>query len=227
MGRTFSRVIVQDIEDVLGTPAGADVSTDIATIDSYHDVPTKDATTDTVMRDVLGKKDDTAVTTVGTTKTVIAYAKGILNTTKALANWLGYGSGNTQLEIGAFAAAAADNSVAVVSGGANTLGSWTQLVASLGADSYLANIYLCVADIRVNGAKIFAVEIGTGAGMSEVTKVRIPFHMYHDVDGFAYSESIGISPPIKIASGTRIAARTTHNTGVAAIQVNLGWQIDL
>jgi len=50
----------------------------LSIIDGYFDVPTKDATTDTTMRDVIGKKDDTTVTTVGTTKTIIAYVKGII-----------------------------------------------------------------------------------------------------------------------------------------------------
>jgi len=54
------------------------------TIDAFHDVPTKDATTDVVMSDVVGKKDDTAVGTVGTTKSLTAYAKGVLEDTAVI-----------------------------------------------------------------------------------------------------------------------------------------------
>lgn len=57
----------------------AAVSTAVATIDAFHDVPTADATTNTVMRDVIGNKTDAAVGTVGTTKTIMAHAKGTLN----------------------------------------------------------------------------------------------------------------------------------------------------
>lgn len=43
------------------------------------DVPAKDSTDDAMMRDVAGKKDDTAQTTVGTTRSLMAYLKGVLN----------------------------------------------------------------------------------------------------------------------------------------------------
>jgi len=49
------------------------------TIISNLGVPAKDATTDAYMREVVGKKDDTAQTTVGITRSIIAYVKGILN----------------------------------------------------------------------------------------------------------------------------------------------------
>ena len=51
----------------------------IGVVDGLLDVPAKDATTDAYMREVVGKKDDTAQTTVGTTRSIIAYIKGLLN----------------------------------------------------------------------------------------------------------------------------------------------------
>jgi len=54
-------------------------STQLTTIDGYHDVPSADATTNAQMRDVVGNKSDAAQTTVGTTRSTIAYIKGILN----------------------------------------------------------------------------------------------------------------------------------------------------
>ncbi len=75
----------EQILDTLGTPAGASVSVDVAavktvvdTIDGYHDVPTADATTDAVIRDVIGRKTDTANVTVGTGSSLMRYVKGIL-----------------------------------------------------------------------------------------------------------------------------------------------------
>jgi hypothetical protein len=49
------------------------------TIPNLHAVPAKDATTDTNMRDAIGKKDDTAVVEVGTTKSIMAYVKGAIS----------------------------------------------------------------------------------------------------------------------------------------------------
>ena len=78
------------------------------TIPALHNVPTKDADTDTYMRDVVGKKDDTAVTTVGTTKTIIAYAKGVINQVATIITNLGNSTGDmsavTQSESGSVAA---------------------------------------------------------------------------------------------------------------------------
>jgi len=55
------------------------LSTAIGVIDGYHDVPTADAVTDTVMRDVVGRKTDAAVTVVATTKSLMGYLKGAVN----------------------------------------------------------------------------------------------------------------------------------------------------
>ena len=62
--------------------AAGDLSTIAAkvdVIDGYHDVPTADAETDTVMRDVVGRKTDAAVNDVAVTKSLMAYLKGIVN----------------------------------------------------------------------------------------------------------------------------------------------------
>ena len=54
----------------------------VTTIPGLHAVPTKSATTDVYMRDVIGKKDEDALDDVAANKTIIAYVKGILNKTK-------------------------------------------------------------------------------------------------------------------------------------------------
>lgn len=60
--------------------------TELQVVDGYFDVPTADATTDTTIRDVVGRKTDAAVGAVTTTKSLMAYLKGVLNavTTGAL-----------------------------------------------------------------------------------------------------------------------------------------------
>ena len=55
-------------------------------VQSAHAVPTADATTDTLLRDVVGRKTDAAVTAVGTTKTLMAYLKGLIGGFGALTN---------------------------------------------------------------------------------------------------------------------------------------------
>jgi hypothetical protein len=51
----------------------------IDVLDGYSDVPTADTTDDVVIRDVLGRKTDTANATVGTTSSIMRYTKAILN----------------------------------------------------------------------------------------------------------------------------------------------------
>ena len=55
---------------------GTTLDAALAVVDGYHDVPTKDATTDTVMRDVVGRKTDSAAAgAVTETESLMAYAK--------------------------------------------------------------------------------------------------------------------------------------------------------
>ncbi len=185
------------INTLIGSPAGADVSTDIAAIST-----------------LIGTPNDTDVST------------DIAAVQTAVDAQVLYGDGTTQLTIGAFGSDTADNYVRVTSGaGGDNLGSWVQLVASLGADSYLNRVDIIgTAPVTI----AFAVEIGTGAGASEVTKVRVGSKSILDTDGALYQNSFYINPPIKIASGTRIAARTTDSAaGSQALDVNIGWQIGL
>lgn len=57
------------------------IATAVATVDGLHDVPTADASPNLYIRDVVGNKTDAAVGAVATSKTVMAYAKGILEDT--------------------------------------------------------------------------------------------------------------------------------------------------
>lgn len=51
----------------------------VQTVDGLLDVPAEDAAADALMREVVGKKSDTAQTTVGATRSIVAYVKGLLN----------------------------------------------------------------------------------------------------------------------------------------------------
>jgi len=76
------------------------ISDAIATVDGYHDVPTKDAATDTVMRDVIGRKTDTAATSaVSEVESLMAYAKQNVTNTEALVLAVGdTTAGKTQIK---------------------------------------------------------------------------------------------------------------------------------
>ena len=163
------------VKRLLGAPAGADVSTDIAAVQTAVDAQ------------VL------------------------------------YGDGNTQLEIGAFGAATGNNYVAVTDGGADTLGSWTQLIASLGADSFLNAMYVSRSAISLGAPEVnYGIEIGTGASPSTIA--RFPLRLQHDTDGAAYNAIFPVIPAIKIASGTKVSARITSDIGTETVDINIGFQ---
>ena len=63
----------------IGTILAGDLEAKIDVIDGYFDAPTADATTDTTIRDAIGRKTDAAVTVVAATKTLMAYLKGAIN----------------------------------------------------------------------------------------------------------------------------------------------------
>lgn len=70
-----------------GGSAAALAADDISTAISNQAVPTADTSTNALERDVVGNKTDAAVNAVGTTKSLMAYLKGLLNeVTVAAAN---------------------------------------------------------------------------------------------------------------------------------------------
>jgi hypothetical protein len=105
---------------------------------------------------------------------------------------------------------------------ANTFGSWTQIDASASANSWLASITISFFNWGASG--VCVLEIGTGVALSEATKVRCSFYFTY-MSGVGCMIPVGITfpIPIKIASGTRIAARLA--TGDANKSINLGHQL--
>ena len=66
-----------DGAEQVGAIIASSVEGKIDVIDGFHDVPAQDATTDSQMRDVVGKKDDTASVVPATTDSLVSYVKGI------------------------------------------------------------------------------------------------------------------------------------------------------
>jgi len=56
-----------------------DIYDGVVIIDGFHDVPAQDSTDDAQMRDVIGKKDDTAYYTSAVNKSITAYVKALIN----------------------------------------------------------------------------------------------------------------------------------------------------
>lgn len=97
---------------------------------------------------------------------------------------------------------------------ANTFGSWAEIDASTSADSWLAGITVSVPPKAA--AYVFCIEIGTGAAASELTKIRISFSYQYKSDvGYLTPLVYSLPMPIKVLSGTRIAARASDDQAAA------------
>ena len=191
-------------------PASGTIST-IAASDIPLAVPAADATTNTDERDVIGNKTDTAVTTVGTTKSIIAYIKGLLG--MIVPSRTAVTATGVIVEDGT---SGTPSIVAVATNAAaNTFGSWVELDTSASADSWLRGINVGLSGNWANNTNV--IEIGTGAAASEASKARISFYTAAGI----FTGLFTLSIPIKIASGTRIAARTACGGGGQTIQVGI------
>ena len=203
---------LEAISDKIGTPSSS-VSADIAVVDGYHDVPTADATTDAVIRDVVGRKTDTANTTVGTTSSLMRYVKGILNSVKVGVN--GVTTTGVIVEDGA---TGVPSNVNVITDAVNsTFGVWTEIDASASADSWICSV--TVYNPNTTSSK-FCLEIGTGTNPNEATKIRFSVRSTATITVFTYTVPI----PIKVASGVRIAARASQ-IGAGAVTLDIGLQM--
>ena len=118
--------------------------------------------------------------------------------------------------VGAVTASASGTSV--TSGGAgHTKGSWVQLIASTAADCSLVDIALAIDVSSFSDYGTFSVDIGIGAGGSEVVVVAdllisSDFNRFNDAR-FTF--------PLQIPAGTRIAARCQCNKTSKSVNVSL------
>ena len=94
---------------------------------------------------------------------------------------------------------------------ANNFGSWVEVDASVSADSWLCSIIVTPTDhvgLDINTV----IEIGTGAAGSEVSKIRFSFLIeVITAAGVHIPFQFSLPIPIKVASGTRIAARVSDS----------------
>lgn len=173
----------------------------------FHGVASVNDGSNARLRDPVGNKADAAVTSVGTTKSIMAYAKGILNTVIAILPYTTTGVIVEDTSTGT------PKIVTVTSHtNANTFGGWVEIDASVSADSYICSALLaCVELMTATVDADFVIEIGTGA--SPATKIRTSGSFV------AASNAGGINPivlvfprPIRVASGTKISVQIADDS---------------
>lgn len=154
------------------------------------------------MADVVGSKSDAAQTTVGTTRSLMAYVKAILaRITAEVAH-----KSTTVLHECTYPSVAT-----VTSGVANTYGAYVQVHAAPGYDIELAGIYVSPS---AAGNLSVAVEVAKGEAASEVPVATVAF--VAGISGTATATYIPFKTPILIANA-RLAVRSkAGNTTVVA-----------
>ena len=176
-------------------------------------VPSADDTTaaaSKTLRMQIGRSDDAAVgSTWATTDTAMGGIRELVDRSTSV---------NTTTTTGVIVEDTSTGTPKIVtaasSGSANTFGSWVEIDASTSADSWICG-FTCVSD--EDGTRLTAViEIGTGVGASEVTKIRVSkrYNSCYAYDGgggsvalFEFNLEYNLPIPIKVAAGTRIAVQ--------------------
>lgn len=147
--------------------------------DVSHNVPAADSTSNASVADVVGNKTDAAQATVGTTRSIIAYVKGLLNSVQQQATSSETGTDST-----------------------TTSGTYRQLIASTAAATKKivvdGNIGLPDAE------NSYTIVLATGAAASEVILASSMKRVIA-----AGGTTFHFHSSREIASGTRIAWRPT------------------
>ncbi len=203
--------VLKDLDARL--PGSGTLST-LAAGDVPLTVPSADSTDNVYERDVVGNKTDAAATTVGTTKSAMAYLKGLLGLVLPSKT-----SATTTGVIVEDDTSGTPNVVNVATHSSNnTFGSWVQMDASASADSWISNVRVATP---IDAYGPWVIEIGTGSAGAEATKIRFSFVSYYlGSSGYKKSLVFPLVIPIKVASGTRIAARAA-GSGSKTLEVSL------
>jgi len=113
------------------------------------------------------------------------------------------------------------NVITITAGDAsNTFSAWVQVDGSVNADSYICGFTVSqVVDSSVGDKQV--LEIGTGSAGNEVTKVRHSFSISATTTVLAH---FALPIPIKVSSGTRIAARYSDSVTAASRTIGVSVQ---
>lgn len=209
---SIADILRTDLEPRLPASGTLVTTDDITPVDIS--VPAADSTDNVAVTDVVGNKTDAAVTAVGTTKSAMAYLKGLLGLVLPSKT-----SATTTGVIVEDDTSGTPNVVNVATHSSkNTLGSWVQMDASASADSWISNVRVATP---IDAYGPWVIEIGTGSAGAEATKIRFSFVSdFLGSSGYNKSLVFPLVIPIKVASGTRIAARAA-GSGSKTLEVSL------
>ena len=204
--------ILASIMAVDGTAADYDDNTDSleAIANSIKDAVTEPPTAKS-LQDTLHK--DGSYTYDNTTDSLEAIADAVAAISVPVSTTSATTTG-TLVEDSAMGTGAPNVAYPVISSDtANTFGSWVQLDASAATDIWINSVTIGF-DVSsfTAGDTSFCVEVGTGTATSEVAKIRVSALLGQASDvGWIAPMVLTLAIPIKVASGTRIAARVTDD----------------
>lgn len=181
---------IASLNTKIGTPVGADVSTDIANVQTEVDK--------------IGTPVDTNVCTdIANVQTAV---DAIVTATVTTASTTTAG---TIVQDGT---TGTPNTVQVTTNAsANTFGSWGTIDASVSADSWIMGVSIATAG-TANIA--YVTEIGIGAGPTTI--VRFSFKIWEQTAaGYHPTLFVPFPIPIKVASGTAISCRAACSVAIA------------
>ncbi len=190
---------------------------------------TADATDNLYIRDTVGNKTDAAVTTVGTTKSLMAYVKGIITNIAAL------GASNVATTTAGTIIQDGTNGIPNVitlthHDSPDTFGSWVTIDASVSTDVWISHVAIAPVAVTLL-TQSFCIEIGTG--VSPTTIIRFSFSQSHssgagnDSDYVLYPIIFTLPIPIKVASGTAISGRMASTDGGYDVKVGISYYTGL
>lgn len=209
----------------VGTQLAGDIEGKVDVIDGYHDVPTADVTTNSQMRDVVGNKTDAAVTAVGTTKTVVAYIKGVLSWIGTITN-----TGGTAT-LGAAIGDVANDSIAarLDDVGSDVNATTTDSIqGKIGTDTEMAD--RSVYDLLNGGGPASAATAAAPANdvslygvaryISERQAPRLASKAYADLTGYDTAAAFTVTGDVKVRVwGVVGAAAITSTSGTTTLSV--------
>lgn len=179
---------------ILGLAVSSSVSGQVGV--GVPPVPAADSTANVSITDVVGNKADAAQTATTSTRSLMAYIKGLLGPTTVVT-----GTDNT-----------------------TTSGTWRQLIASTAATTLHITLDGNIANPGTSG--LFTIELGTGAALSEVSIATSYKYLHNIADGGGGTNyaDFHIESNLVIAAGTRIVWKPTFGGTVTAIP--LGYTVE-
>ena len=155
-------------------------------------VPSADSTANTYERDVVGNKTDAAVTTVGTTKSLTGYSKGVLSVV-------------------------APGNVTVVTNSLNSgisgaYSAWQEEIASLSSGAVRIEVTGGMLTNNTTTIDDTTFDLGIGAGGAEAAISSCRTRCTAQATAASGVQSFSLSCDRFIASGTRVAVRAKNST---------------